>query len=622
MNLLIRLSCCEDFKITIIYALLLKYNIVALLFNEFWDKDRDIFRRLAGDFNTYITGCISKYDVVLALLSHMGKANAASAAASMRSSYRAFKLVIVVGICGGVPNYIIQYNFSRNYPDSFICKNIEEDNLSEDKLFELSYCHKHCNLVACICSNCHGKKNLVYNKACMLLCNNLSTVTSGNTVMKSGEDRDRIAKKKGVIENLLCIVVKGVCDYADCYKNKPWQYFTAAVAASVLKSYFLVLFKRNLNFIRRETILSRLLEKIWPGVNKEDCQRTIIKGLGGVGKTQIALKAVLAVDATSFKNAYCNINKANVKQLVKAALGEESSGSWLLVVDNADNIDLLFGTTGLLLYLLFTVKLDILTENIFSIIEIASTNLLLVIKQALAYMAMKYILTLDYLELCELELKNIIDLLIVEYFKFMSILVEKDILKSLLLIALKIKVIEAIRTLQAYLEKERELEECIKFTVQRLDEVMPSLEHKNRVVWMKYLPHAQALLALLKLLEYFTGKEAEASLFSKMHQRALELRERALGKDHPNTLNNINNLEAEKIHWQTLELKEKALGKDYPNTLTSMGKYKKAEKIYQQTLELMEKVLGKHYPDTLTSINNLAQVLSNLGKYEEAEKMH
>ena len=43
--------------------------------------------------------------------------------------------------------------------------------------------------------------------------------------------------------------------------------------------------------------------------------------------------------------------------------------------------------------------------------------------------------------------------------------------------------------------------------------------------------------------------------------------------------------------------------------------------MYQQTLELREKVLGKEHPDTLTSMNNLA-VLSSQGKYEEAEEMH
>jgi lipase chaperone LimK len=39
-------------------------------------------------------------------------------------------------------------------------------------------------------------------------------------------------------------------------------------------------------------------------------------------------------------------------------------------------------------------------------------------------------------------------------------------------------------------------------------------------------------------------------------------------------------------------------------------------------LRRYEKVLGKEHPSTLSSINNLAHVLSDLGKYQEAKQMH
>ena len=44
--------------------------------------------------------------------------------------------------------------------------------------------------------------------------------------------------------------------------------------------------------------------------------------------------------------------------------------------------------------------------------------------------------------------------------------------------------------------------------------------------------------------------------------------------------------------------------------------------MHQQTLQLREKVLGQEHPDTLGSMNNLAIVLDSQGKYEEAKKMH
>jgi nucleoside phosphorylase len=74
----------------------------------------------------------------------------------------------------------------------------------------------------------------------------IGLVASGDTVMKSGEDRDNIAARNGVIafemegagvwENFhYSLVIKGVCDYADSHKNKRWQGYAAATAAAVTK---------------------------------------------------------------------------------------------------------------------------------------------------------------------------------------------------------------------------------------------------------------------------------------------------------------------------------------------------------------------------------------------------
>ncbi|KAH7109696.1 hypothetical protein EDB81DRAFT_588229, partial [Dactylonectria macrodidyma] len=55
--------------------------------------------------------------------------------------------------------------------------------------------------------------------------------------IKSVEDRDRVAKEgvlafemegDGVWDEIPCLVIKGVCDYADSYKHKRWQDFAAA----------------------------------------------------------------------------------------------------------------------------------------------------------------------------------------------------------------------------------------------------------------------------------------------------------------------------------------------------------------------------------------------------------
>lgn len=58
----------------------------------------------------------------------------------------------------------------------------------------------------------------------------IGRVGSAHTVIESGNDRDRITaahdfitfkiEGAGILHHVLCIVNKGVCDYADSYKNK------------------------------------------------------------------------------------------------------------------------------------------------------------------------------------------------------------------------------------------------------------------------------------------------------------------------------------------------------------------------------------------------------------------
>jgi ankyrin repeat protein/nucleoside phosphorylase len=68
-----------------------------------------------------------------------------------------------------------------------------------------------------------------------------------STVMKSGEHRDIMANENNIIafemegagvwEVLPSVIIKGVCDYADSHKNKKWQDYAAATAASGAKAF-------------------------------------------------------------------------------------------------------------------------------------------------------------------------------------------------------------------------------------------------------------------------------------------------------------------------------------------------------------------------------------------------
>jgi tetratricopeptide (TPR) repeat protein len=127
-------------------------------------------------------------------------------------------------------------------------------------------------------------------------------------------------------------------------------------------------FGRNKDFVGRESQLNRLITILYTEDTEEDCQRAALVGLGGAGKTQIALELafriqelspgysvfwVRASDATSFESAYREIGRqlnisrldsdeADVKVLVKASLSSESSGKWIMIVDNADDFELLY----------------------------------------------------------------------------------------------------------------------------------------------------------------------------------------------------------------------------------------------------------------------------------------
>jgi nucleoside phosphorylase len=72
------------------------------------------------------------------------------------------------------------------------------------------------------------------------------TIASGNRVIKNARVRDLMSSKfggvlcfemeaAGLMNNWLCLVIRGICDYADSHKNKEWQPYAAATAAAYAK---------------------------------------------------------------------------------------------------------------------------------------------------------------------------------------------------------------------------------------------------------------------------------------------------------------------------------------------------------------------------------------------------
>ncbi|OGM48282.1 hypothetical protein ABOM_002156 [Aspergillus bombycis] len=71
-------------------------------------------------------------------------------------------------------------------------------------------------------------------------------IASGNQVVRDARHRDRLARENvicvemegaGVMRTTDCLVIRGICDYADSHKNKQWQEYAAATAAAYAKFF-------------------------------------------------------------------------------------------------------------------------------------------------------------------------------------------------------------------------------------------------------------------------------------------------------------------------------------------------------------------------------------------------
>src|SRR5215831_2077948 len=144
----------------------------------------------------------------------------------------------------------------------------------------------------------------------------------------------------------------------------------------------------------------------------------------------------------------------------------------------------------------------------------------------------------------------------------------------------------------------------------------------------------------LAVLYHVQGKYAEAE---PLYKRALGIREKTLGPDHPDVASSLNSLaalyraqgkytEAEPLYQRALMIRERALEPDNPGTAMSLNglallysaqrKYTEAEPLYQRALMMREKALGPDHRDVATSLNNLALLYYAQGKYVEAEPLY
>ena len=127
------------------------------------------------------------------------------------------------------------------------------------------------------------------------------------------------------------------------------------------------------------------------------------------------------------------------------------------------------------------------------------------------------------------------------------------------------------------------------------------------------------------------------------HERALELRRKQLGADHPETLQSQALLvsimiaessyeQAEPLALETLDRMTEALGAEHSDTLAhagnvalllyQRGKFEQMVSLLEEILPIQQRTLGEAHEETMSTMNNLAIGYRNQGKYREASQLH
>ncbi len=186
--------------------------------------------------------------------------------------------------------------------------------------------------------------------------------------------------------------------------------------------------------------------------------------------------------------------------------------------------------------------------------------------------------------------------------------------------------------------------------------VFPSPEFANWPQCERLMPHVRAALDALprnagfesaanlahRAGRYLRDRGALAEAES-LAERALAIREKALGPDHPDVALTLNGLasiyydqgryaETVSLFARTLAIQEKALGEEHADVALSLnnlgtaycaqGRYKEAERLHSRALAIQEKTLGPDHPLVARSLNNLANVYEYEGRHAEVEPLH
>ncbi|KAJ6049522.1 hypothetical protein N7444_006238 [Penicillium canescens] len=253
------------------------------------DEDHNNLFQHATDYNSYALGRLGIHNVAIACLPSgiYGTISAARVLSNMLSTFHSLKFGFTVGIGGGVPSEstdvrlgdvvvsnphkavggVIQYdhgkacdgNFERigslNKPPQILLTSLSQ--IRSDYMLGKG-------LVQEIISNVLRKKtenegrfftpmpgfcdrNQLMDRAPRKKEPQIhyGVIASGNRVIKDAKQRDSIAQDSGILcfemeaaglmDQLPCLVIRGISDYCDSHKPQDWQRYAALSAASYTK---------------------------------------------------------------------------------------------------------------------------------------------------------------------------------------------------------------------------------------------------------------------------------------------------------------------------------------------------------------------------------------------------
>ncbi|OPB40228.1 hypothetical protein A0O28_0003070 [Trichoderma guizhouense] len=262
------------------------------------DEEHDLLPKPPNDKNVYTLGSISGHNVIIACLpeGQIGTNSAANVATQMMATFPSVRFGLMVGIGGGIPSRVrlgdvvvsrpseghpgvVQWDFGKaeqegqirltgslNQPPTALLTALTK--LKSRHEMKGHNIHKFLDQMTAKWPRLAPKytwsarlKDPLYSSPKATadfsaveesrkpgeISIHYGLIASGNQVIKDSATRDRINKSlagqvlcfemeaAGLMNDFPCIVIRGICDYADSHKKKDWQEYAAAIAAAFAK---------------------------------------------------------------------------------------------------------------------------------------------------------------------------------------------------------------------------------------------------------------------------------------------------------------------------------------------------------------------------------------------------